>query len=360
MHIPAEPDEIAVSNRRYDIDWIRVIAIGILLVFHIMVMYQSYANKIKFIQSPVLLESLMIPLSLSAVIRIPLLFFVSGMGVFFSLQRRTWLKLVGERAKRILLPLLFGIFAIVPIHHYLYARFYDEQFEYPFDAGHLWFLMNLFMYVLWFIAVFYFVKEITNSRFFDSLRRMLARYPATIYIIVSPYILESLSIPSDLPYALFFDSRVGLLLGGVAFLLGFAMVALGKVVWEAITKIKLYALGLAIGLYVIRLMVFEGHGPHIVTATESISWILTVFGFAYRHLNQPSRVLGYLSSVAYPVYIVHMAFMYLGAYFFFPMNLNPWVSFVVITLVTFAGSILMVEMIRRIPYVRLLFGMKSR
>ena len=48
------------SKRRYDVDWLRVIAITILLVFHIMVMFQSYANQIRFIQSPVLLEVLLI------------------------------------------------------------------------------------------------------------------------------------------------------------------------------------------------------------------------------------------------------------------------------------------------------------
>ncbi|MCP4566890.1 MAG: hypothetical protein GY841_04845, partial [FCB group bacterium] len=66
-----------VVQRRFDIDWLRVIAIGILLVFHIMIMFQSYANWIRFPQSPVLLEVLLIPLTLSSVMRIPLLFFVS-------------------------------------------------------------------------------------------------------------------------------------------------------------------------------------------------------------------------------------------------------------------------------------------
>ncbi len=125
------------SARRYDIDWLRVIAIGILLVFHIMIMFQSYANYVRFIQSPELLEVMMIPLSLSSVMRIPLLFFVSGMGVFFSLQRRTWGGLIWERTLRIVVPLIFGSLAIVPIHKFIYAKYYGEKFAYDFDFGHL-------------------------------------------------------------------------------------------------------------------------------------------------------------------------------------------------------------------------------
>ena len=186
-----------------------------------MIMFQSYANYIRFIQSPVLLEILMIPLSLFSVMRIPLLFFVSGMGVYFSLQRRTWLQLLGERTKRIALPLIFGSVAIVPIHAYIYSKYYSEQFIYTPNMGHLWFLFNIFMYVLWFLAIFYFVKEFKNSRFLNFLRRLIERYPFGIYLLAIPYVLQALTIHKDIPYTLFYDSRVGLLLGAIAFLLGF-------------------------------------------------------------------------------------------------------------------------------------------
>ena len=133
------------TERRYDIDWLRVIAIAILLVFHIMIVFQSYAKQLQFVQSPALLGMLSVPLSLFSVMRIPLLFFVSGMGVYFSLQKRTWLQLLGERTIRILVPLIFGAVVIVPIQLYLFAAFYSEEFVYGFDVQHLWFLINIYM-----------------------------------------------------------------------------------------------------------------------------------------------------------------------------------------------------------------------
>lgn len=348
------------SRRRYDIDWLRVIAIAILLIFHIMVMFQSYANQVRFIQSPILLKVLLVPLSLFSVMRIPLLFFVSGMGVFFSLQRRTWLQLLGERTKRILVPLIFGSFAIVPIHAYIYAKFYSENFVYTPDAGHLWFLMNIYMYVLWFLALFYFAREFQNSRFLDLFRRIIEKYPFGVYLLAIPYILQALTIPADIPYALFFDSRVGLLLGAIAFLLGFTFIALGEVVWKSILKIKYYSLSFALVLFLIRLMVFEYHGPHVLTSIESISWIIGAFGLGYAFLNKPSKILSYLNPAAYPIYIVHMIFLYLGAYIIFPLNLNVWASLLFIIVFTFAGCFFSYEILKRIFFLRPLFGLKIR
>jgi peptidoglycan/LPS O-acetylase OafA/YrhL len=346
--------------RRYDIDWLRVIAIAILLVFHIMIMFQSYANQIRFIQSPILLKILLIPLSLFSVMRIPLLFFVSGMGVSFSLQRRTWLQLLGERTIRILVPLIFGSIAIVPIHKFIYAEYYSEKFIYTFDMGHLWFLTNIFMYVLWFLALFYFHKEFQNWKFLGFLRRLIQRYPISIYLLALPYMLQALTIPADIPYALFYDSRVGLLLGMIAFLLGYTFIALGEAVWKAVSKIKYYCLGLAFVLFLVRLIVFEHHGPHLLTSIESISWIFGVFGLGYAFLNKPSKILSYLSQAAYPFYILHMIFLYLGAYIIFPLNVNVWLSLLFIIVFTFAGCFFSYEILKRIFFLRPLFGLKIR
>ncbi|MCP4569913.1 MAG: acyltransferase [FCB group bacterium] len=346
--------------RRYDIDWLRVIAIAILLVFHIMIMFQSYARLVLFIESPVLLKVLLIPLSLLSVMRIPLLFFISGMGVYFSLQRRTWLQLLGERTIKILVPLLFGSFAIVPIHAFIYAKFYSEEFIYAPNMGHLWFLCNILLYVLWFLAIFYFAKEIQNSKFFNLLRKLIEKYPYGIYLLAIPYILQALTIPAEIPYALFYDSRVGLLLGAIAFLLGFTFITIGEVAWEAISKFKYYSLGLALIIFVVRGVVFEFHGPHVLTSIESISWIFGILGLGYAHLNKPSRILAYLSQAAYPFYILHMIFLYWGAYIIFPLNINVWASLLFIVAFTFTGCYLSYEIIRRIFFLRPLFGLKLK
>ena len=85
-------------------------------------------------------------------------------------------------------------------------------------------------------SAYYFTKEYQNSRFLDWFRRLLNKYPFGAYLLTIPYVLQSLTIPADVPYSLFFDSRVGLLLGMVAFLLGFTIVALGEEAWKAVKR----------------------------------------------------------------------------------------------------------------------------
>ena len=89
------------TERRYDIDWLRVIAIGLLLLYHIAIIFQPWAMFIGFVRSDELWEDLWKPMTLLNIWRIPLLFFVSGMGCYFALKKRSAGQLIGERTRRI-------------------------------------------------------------------------------------------------------------------------------------------------------------------------------------------------------------------------------------------------------------------
>src|SRR5438105_6678727 len=111
------------STRRYDIDWLRVIAIGLLLLYHVAIGFQSWGIMIGFITNEKPWASVWIPMAMLNVWRIPLLFFVSGMGVYFAMQQRSWKQLLLERARRILIPFLFGMFFIFPISVYIWRNY---------------------------------------------------------------------------------------------------------------------------------------------------------------------------------------------------------------------------------------------
>ena len=88
-------------ERRYDIDWLRVIAIALLLIYHIGIAFQPWGVFIGFIQNTESLDWLWAPMSMLNIWRIPLLFFVSGMGVSFALMKRNWKQLFVERSRRL-------------------------------------------------------------------------------------------------------------------------------------------------------------------------------------------------------------------------------------------------------------------
>ena len=96
-------------------------------------------------------------------------------------------------------------------------------------------------------------------------------------------------------------------------------------------------------------------------AAESCLWIYTVLGFGHKHLNKPSAALSYLSQAAYPIYIIHMMFIYLGSSVLFKLDINPWIKLVGITLFTFFGCFIVYEFIvRRFNLLRPLFGLKLK
>ena len=109
------------SNRRYDVDSIRVIALMLLILYHTAVSFQPWATDILFIENKQYLEPFWhFAMNLINIWRIPILFLVSGMGLRFAMERREWAALLSDRALRIVLPLVFGTLCVVPIYIYIF------------------------------------------------------------------------------------------------------------------------------------------------------------------------------------------------------------------------------------------------
>ena len=346
------------TDRRYDIDWLRVIAIGFLLIYHIAIVFQPWGFYIGFIQSKETSDVIWIPMALINVWRIPLLFFVSGMGVCFALRRRNWKQLLLDRAQRILLPLVFGIFFIVPIHIYLFQEYYELDISYSPEMGHLWFLANICIYVTQVIG-FAFLDKSYDYKFFNFFRRLL-KNPFSIYLFIIPFILEAELINPEY-FSLYVGNSHGFLLGMLSFFFGFLFVAIGDAFWNAVDRVKTISLIIAFGLYLIRLLFFEFNAPHYLSSIESMNWIFALLGFGYKYLNKPGKILSYLSQAVYPVYIMHMIFLYLASYLFLSFNLSLELNFILIIVFTFACCFLVYEfIIRRISFLRPLFGLKRK
>jgi peptidoglycan/LPS O-acetylase OafA/YrhL len=349
---------LPAAIRRYDIDWLRVIAIALLLIYHVVIVFQPWGFYIGFIQSIETSDAVWIPMALLNVWRIPLLFFVSGMGVCFALRRRNWKQLLLERGRRILVPLIFGSFFIVPIHVFIFQKYYIQDIVYSPSVGHLWFLLNICIYVTQIIG-FAFLDQNYNYKFFIFLRRLLKR-PYFIYLFMIPFIIEAILIDPEY-FSLYVVTGHGFLLGMLAFFFGFFFIAIGDAFWNAVEKMKTTSLVIAFSLYLIRLFFFELSAPNFLMSIESMNWIFTVFGFGYKYLNKPSKKLSYLSQAAYPVYIIHMIFLYLASYMILPLNLPLELNLVFIILLTFTGSFITYDLIiKRIALLKPLFGLKTK
>ena len=342
--------------RRYDIDWLRVITIGLLLIYHIAIGFQPWGLMIGFIQNRESMESIWIPMSMLNVWRIPLLFFVSGMGVCFAIKKRNWKQLIGERSKRILVPFLFGIFCIVPLHMFLLQKHYTMPLTYSYNPGHLWFLGNIFAYVVILSPVFFFLRKNENGAVNLWIKKLLSN-PLGLLIVIVAFVVEALLVKPDI-YQLYAMTWHGFFLGLLAFLFGFIFVFSGDAFWQTVLKWRWLFLALAVSIFIVRFLEFNLNTPNYMMAIESNIWIFAVFGFGYKYLNRPSNTLTYLSQAAYPVYIIHMAVLYLASLLIFPLDIPVEYKFILSVVFTGVGSLGIYDLvIRRVGFLRPLFGL---
>ncbi len=347
----------STTERRYDIDWLRVIAIGLLLIYHIAIIFQPWAMLIGFMRSEAVLETLWKPMTMLNVWRIPLLFYVSGMGLYFAIRKRNWQQLLMERTKRILVPFVFGIVFIAPLHMFIFQDYYKMTLSYYPHMGHLWFLGNIFVYVLLLLPLFFYLKKKEEGRFRKGLSAFMNNPIAPLLLTVF-FVVEVILVKPQL-FELYAQTWHGFFVGFLAFFFGFLLVYSGKTFWQTVRKWKWLYVGLAAVLYTIRLGVFDIQLPGFFVAIESNCWIFAVFGFGYTYLNKTSPLLSYLSQAAYPVYIIHMFVLYLGAKLILPLGIPPMMQFIGITMFTAVGCYVIYELIiKRIGFLRPLFGLK--
>jgi peptidoglycan/LPS O-acetylase OafA/YrhL len=347
-----------ITVRRYDIDWLRVIAIGLLMIYHIGFVFLPWGVFIGFIQNAESLEYIWKPMSMLNIWRIPLLFFVSGMGVCFAIRKRSWKELILERSRRILLPFIFGIFCIVPLHLFLWQKYYNQDITYSIQVSHLWFLANIFIYVLVLSPLFFFLKNNEQGRLNRALKKLFGN-PWGLLLIVAAFVAEAILVKPE-TYETYSMNLHGFLLGLLAFLFGFIGVYTGESFWLTMKKWRWLLLLLATALFVYRLLAFDLMAPNYLKAIESNMWIFSAFGFGYRYLNRPGKTLAYLSQAAYPIYILHMFFLYLGSYLIVPLGIPTSLKLASVTAFTLAGCFAFYELIiRRVRFLRPLFGVKS-
>src|SRR5512138_69756 len=166
------------TTRRHDLDWIRVLAFGLLVLYHVGMYYVSWEWHIDSPHAGPALEPLMM---LSSPWRLSLLFLVSGVATAHLLARSrreaatagTRMRFLGPRSWRLLVPLAFGMLVVVPPQSYyevvdkLPGGYHDGYLAFwlrylAADAGfcrgedclivptwnHLWFVAYLWVYTV--------------------------------------------------------------------------------------------------------------------------------------------------------------------------------------------------------------------
>jgi glucan biosynthesis protein C len=350
---------MATTTRRYDIDWLRVIAIGLLLIYHTAIGFQSWGIMIGFIANDKPWPELWIPMTMLNVWRIPFLFFVSGMGMYFAMQHRTWKQLMAERSLRIFLPFVFGAFVIVPLGGLIWRAYYNFDISFSANPGHLWFLGNIFAYVVILSPLFYYLKRNEEGKVVQFIKKLFST-PLGLLVVVAAGVVEVMVV-KPIPFELYAMTWHGFFIGFVCFFFGFCFVLSGRPFWDMLLRWRWLFLLAAIGLFILRLPAFHFRTEGFQLILESNCWILSVFAFGHKYLNKTSNTLNYLSEAAYPVYIIHMIVQSLASWLIFKGDMPSGVEFALVLTMTFVGCFTLYEfVIKRINIIRPLFGLKMK
>jgi hypothetical protein len=346
-----------MTQRRYDIDWLRVVAIGLLIIYHAAIGFQPWGGLIQFIQNNETLEWIWYPMAMLNMWRIPILFFVSGMGVYFSMRKRSLIQLMLERSQRILLPFLFGFFVIVPVHILIWQQYYYQDLSYRPSQSHLWFLINIFTYSMTVAPLAYLFRKKQIKVWMKKLQKI--SFQPLLFLISAGLLTLETGILQPEPYTMYAYTAHGWLMGLIAFSLGFYMVSLGKEFWDDFKGWKWIYLFIAMGLYSKRLLDAHMDAPYYLNTIETTAWVFSVFGFFYQYANRSNQKLKYLSSAAYPVYIIHMVVQYGISSLLFPLEIHANFKLFVLTFGTLCMSLVLYHfLIRPFKLIRPLFGLK--
>ena len=138
----------------------------------------------------------------------------------------------------------------------------------------------------------------------------------------------------------------------------------GEQFWNMICQWRWLFIILVIVLYIYQTFQWSDSGLGQILlyrlSNESTLWIYSVFAFGFKHLNKNSNALKYLSQGAYPIYIIHMIFIYLASYLIFPLSIDMRLKYLLVVVLLFVGSFAFYEfLIRRISFIRPFFGLKK-
>ena len=359
-------------SERYDfLDWLRVIAIFVLLFFHTAMIFVGWGWHVTNEQT---IDGLVIPMDISHRLRMPLLFVIAGAGMWFALRRRTGTQLFKERTVRLLVPLLVGMFLIIPPQVFYerlfrgewdggYVRFLLErtlQFQpYPqgdFSWHHLWFIVYLYVYVPLLLPAMLWWKRAATRLQPGPWLYALALPLGINEALLKPLFPEAHNLVSDwyiFNHYLLFTAY------------GFVLASMPNVwPWIASQRHRLAVTGVAI--YVVATILFTTGVIQRDTAADAFiaaafTWacVLAFIGYGHRHLSFSNPLLRWARDASYPIYILHQTLIVAIGYYVIQASWSPWVKYWTVLAATMVSCGLLYELVvRRFGVTRLIFGMK--
>lgn len=373
------------ASRRADLDWLRVLAFALLIVYHAGMAWSGWSWHVT---SGGTIDWLREGMRFLNRWRMPLIFVVSGAAIMLALGSRTPGAFAVDRIRRLAIPLVFGMIVIVPPQVYL-ERLYRGQFTGSFfewlpqifqggayPAGnmswhHLWFLAYVLVLTLVLLPCFLWARS-EGGRAALEAAGLLAARRGLQWLMVLPLAASTLWLA---PVSHNINGLIGDWNGLVSYgaLLLYGAFLFGSPdLLAALNRQRWLSLGIGLAAYAaltvcffagaVRPVIVEADRPAygILSAVNVMAWLFTIIGFANRYLTRRPAFLAEATEAVYPFYMLHQTVTVIAVYWQLRLGVPSVAGFVLAVLATFLGtSAIYFVVVRPIWFVRPLFGLKA-
>lgn len=385
--LPVLAGHTHAPERRYDLDWLRVIAFGLLIFYHIGMFYVTWDWHVKSPHAGPALEPVM---ALINPWRLPLLFLISGIALRFAIDKAQLRQFVPRRFLRLFIPIVFGMLVVCAPQAFfeLYRKgetgpdfwaFYGQYLDFDMEFSiltptwnHLWYVVYILAYTLLLVALLPLLRRL--ERPVEALFGWLARGERGWRLLLLPplpFVFYGLTLAPHFPstHAFYNDWANHAELFSIVLIGWFA--AKSPAFWGSVQRYLAQAIVLALSLMAILtvarlnrdVVLGSDELQMLVDALRTVfMWatIIALLGLAQRFLNRPSAVLSFLTEAVFPYYILHQTIIVAVGFWVGGLQLPVWLEAGCIVVATLLGCVLLTEVIKRVPPLRPLFGLPLR
>lgn len=372
-------------QRHYGLDWLRIGAFAILILYHIGMVFVPWPFHAKLAAE----QWVTVPMMLSNPWRLSLLFVVSGYASRALFLRSTGpLAFAGNRSARLLIPLIFGMLVVVPPqpwvelvtqHGYrggFLAFWAGDYFRFGKLAAidlptwnHLWFVAYLWLYTLVLIAVLALTPAGARRTAQRAFHRLFGGVGALLIPMAWLMIVSGVLFPGARETHAVIGDWVAHASYFPMFVFGFALAGSERTLATFARWWKQTAVLAVLGYLAVAgiALVFAGvqvtprpFGTLFSLARGVEGWmaIAALIGAAETFWNHDHRWRPMLTEAVFPFYLVHQTVIVVVAYWLLPLGLPGSAEFAILIVATVAGCAAFYLIGRRISWLRPLIGLR--
>ena len=375
-------------NRRYELDWLRVLAILVVFLYHSTRFFNLGDWHVKNVHTFVWVE---IWNMFATRWMMPLFFIISGASLFYAIGKSGgWRRFYVDKFLRLMVPVIVASITHSALQVYLerltHGQFSGSFFSFlpgyfssiyfgiglpgnfAFHGMHLWYLLFLFLYGLVCYRLFIWLKG-NGQEILNRIMNLVA-IPGLMYL--------GFPIPLLIMKALIPEAVLDVGAGGWGFLYYIWFLISGFMIMSS-ERLQQHIknmcwISLLLGLVLSTVYLYQLFSPArvvfpawisdwiytLLSFSSAWSWLFAILGFGMRFLAFDRPILRYTNEGVLPFYILHQTVLLTIGYFIMTWEIHDALKWAIV----FTSSFMIImalytQLIRKFELLRFLFGMKT-